>query len=151
MMVPFQALLALGYEVDAVCPDKKKGDVCPTAIHDFEGAQTYSEKPGHNFQLTATFEDVQASEYDALVVPGGRAPEYLALNSKVLSIVQHFSNNKKPIASICHGQQILAAAGVLKVISAHLALRTVVKSDYNCLLSLILQSEAFESSILTVR
>ncbi|KAG6545296.1 hypothetical protein Mapa_013256 [Marchantia paleacea] len=114
VMVPFQTLLALGYKVDAVCPDKKKGDTCPTAIHDFEGAQTYSEKPGHNFQLTATFEDVQASEYDALVVPGGRAPEYLALNSKVLSIVQHFSENKKPIASICHGQQILAAAGVLK-------------------------------------
>ncbi|KAL2623477.1 hypothetical protein R1flu_003682 [Riccia fluitans] len=114
VMVPFQTLLALGYKVDAVCPEKKKGDTCPTAIHDFEGAQTYSEKPGHNFQLTASFDEVNASEYDALVVPGGRAPEYLALNQKVINLVQHFHDSKKPIASICHGQQILAAAGVLK-------------------------------------
>ncbi|KAL3690675.1 hypothetical protein R1sor_004326 [Riccia sorocarpa] len=114
VMVPFQALQALGYRVDAVCPGKKKGDVCPTAIHDFEGDQTYSEKPGHNFQLTATFDEENASEYDALVIPGGRAPEYLALNLSVIQLVQHFHDNKKPIASICHGQQILAAAGVLK-------------------------------------
>ncbi|MCO5588044.1 hypothetical protein L7F22_041999 [Adiantum nelumboides] len=113
-MVPFQALQGLGYSVDAVCPDKKAGDNCATAIHDFEGAQTYSEKPGHNFALTADFDRVKAGDYDALVIPGGRAPEYLALNEKVLEIVRAFSKSGKPIASICHGQQILAAAGILK-------------------------------------
>ena len=106
-------------QVDAVCPDKKAGDSCATAVHDFEGAQTYSEKPGHNFVLTATFSEVKASEYDALVVPGGRAPEYLSLNEKVLDVVREFDSAKKPIASICHGQQILAAAGVLKVQSSN--------------------------------
>lgn len=116
-MVPFQTMQALGYQVDAVCPEKKAGDTCKTAVHDFEGAQTYSEKPGHNFALTATFSDVKASEYDALVVPGGRAPEYLSLNEDVLNIVREFDSAKKAIASICHGQQILAAAGVLKVLS----------------------------------
>jgi D-lactate dehydratase len=118
-MVPFQTMQALGYQVDAVCPDKKAGDTCATAVHDFEGAQTYSEKPGHNFVLTATFSEVKAKDYDALVVPGGRAPEYLSLNEKVLDMVRAFDNEKKPIASICHGQQILAAAGVLKVFSVH--------------------------------
>lgn len=115
VMVPFQAMQALGYTVDAVCPDKKVGDLCATAVHDFEGAQTYSEKPGHNFVLTATFTDVKVKNYDALVVPGGRAPEYLSLNETVLNIVREFEKEGKPIASICHGQQILAAAGVLKV------------------------------------
>ncbi|KAH7315281.1 hypothetical protein KP509_21G042600 [Ceratopteris richardii] len=114
VMVPFQALQGLGYMVDAVCPDKRAGDKCPTAVHDFEGAQTYSEKPGHNFALTADFETVQADAYDALIIPGGRSPEYLALNEKVLDLVKAFSKSNKPIASICHGQQILAAAGVLK-------------------------------------
>lgn len=113
-MVPFQAMQALGYQVDAVCPDKKSGDTCATAVHDFEGAQTYSEKPGHNFALTATFSEVKVQDYDALVVPGGRAPEYLSLNEKVLDLVREFDDAKKPIASMCHGQQILAAAGVLK-------------------------------------
>lgn len=112
--VPFQSLEALGCYVDAVCPNKKSGDKCPTAVHDFEGDQTYSEKPGHDFPLNATFEDVEASSYDALVIPGGRAPEYLALNESVISLVKHFMESKKPVASICHGQQILAAAGVLK-------------------------------------
>lgn len=120
VMVPFQSLLALGYTVDAVSPGKTEGETCPTAIHDFEGAQTYSEKPGHNFILTATFDQIKVEEYDALVIPGGRAPEYLALDGAVLSLVQHFVAANKPIASICHGQQILAAAGVLKV---RLALR----------------------------
>ncbi|KAL6651826.1 hypothetical protein ACP70R_010751 [Stipagrostis hirtigluma subsp. patula] len=114
VMVPFQSLQALGCHVDAVCPDKGAGDKCPTAIHDFEGDQTYSEKPGHDFILTASFESVEASTYDALVIPGGRAPEYLALNDKVLSLVKGFMEKGKPIASICHGQQILSAAGVLK-------------------------------------
>ncbi|KAK8532264.1 hypothetical protein V6N13_131601 [Hibiscus sabdariffa] len=112
--VPFQSLQALGCHVDAVCPKKKAGDSCPTAIHDFEGDQTYSEKPGHDFTLTANFEGIDASSYDALVIPGGRAPEYLALDGKVIAIVKNFMESRKPVASICHGQQILAAAGVLK-------------------------------------
>ncbi|MED6146266.1 Protein DJ-1 D [Stylosanthes scabra] len=112
--VPFQSLQALGCQVDAVCPKKKAGETCPTAIHDFEGDQTYSEKPGHDFALNATYDDVNASSYDALVIPGGRAPEYLALNESVIALVKHFMESKKPIASICHGQQILAAADVLK-------------------------------------
>ncbi|XP_021887517.1 protein DJ-1 homolog D-like [Carica papaya] len=113
--VPFQSLQALGCHVDAVCPKKKAGDTCPTAVHDFEGDQTYSEKPGHNFTLTSNFDDVDTSKYDALVIPGGRAPEYLALNGKVVGIVKEFMESRKPVASICHGQQILAAADVLKV------------------------------------
>jgi len=114
VMVPFQMLKMVGHEVDAVCPGKKAGDKVRTAIHDFEGDQTYSEKPGHNFVLTADFDKVDPKDYDGLVIPGGRAPEYIRLNEKVLSIVQHFFQNNKPVASICHGQQVLAAAGVLK-------------------------------------
>ena len=114
VMVPFQALLAVGHTVHAVCPDKKAGDKVRTAIHDFEGDQTYSEKPGHNFGLNATFAEVNAADYDALVIPGGRAPEYIRLNDKVLEIVRHFASANKPIAAICHGPQILAAAGVVE-------------------------------------
>lgn len=113
--VPFQSLQALECHVDAVCPDKKAGYTCPTAVHDFEGDQTYSEKPGHNFTLTADFNSVDSASYDGLVIPGGRAPEYLALNDKVLELVKEFMKSGKPVASICHGQQILSAAGVLKV------------------------------------
>ncbi len=113
VMVPFQALLAVGYQVHAVCPDKVAGDKVRTAVHDFEGDQTYSEKPGHNFQLNATFADVVAEDYDALVIPGGRAPEYIRLNERVLEIVRHFFDANKPVAAICHGAQVLAAAGVL--------------------------------------
>jgi len=113
-MVPFQTLLAVGHMVHAVCPDKKAGEQVKTAIHDFEGAQTYSEKPGHNFTLNATFDDVKAEDYDALVIPGGRAPEYLRLNPRVLDLVRHFFNANKPVAAVCHGAQILAAAGVLQ-------------------------------------
>src|SRR5712672_4578028 len=114
VMVPFQALQMVGHRVDAVCPGKKAGDKVRTAIHDFEGDQTYSEKPGHNFALNATFAEVKAGDYDALVIPGGRAPEYLRLNQQVLAIVRHFAEANKPIASICHGAQILTAAGVVK-------------------------------------
>ncbi|MFQ3630685.1 DJ-1/PfpI family protein [Roseiflexus sp.] len=114
VMVPFQALLAVGHNVHAVCPDKKAGDKVRTAVHDFEGDQTYSEKPGHNFALNATFAEVRAEDYDALVIPGGRAPEYIRLNEKVLDIVRHFAAANKPIAAICHGAQVLAAAGVLE-------------------------------------
>ncbi|XP_021297891.1 protein DJ-1 homolog D [Herrania umbratica] len=112
--VPFQSLQALGCHVDAVCPKKKAGDTCPTAVHDFEGDQTYSEKPGYDFTLTANFEGIDASSYDALVIPGGRAPSYLALDETVIALVKKFMESRKPVASICHGQQILAAAGVLK-------------------------------------
>ncbi|MEN8220923.1 MAG: DJ-1/PfpI family protein [Pseudomonadota bacterium] len=114
VMVPFQALQMVGHEVHAVCPDKKAGETVRTAVHDFEGDQTYSEKPGHNFALNATFADIQAESYDALVLPGGRAPEYIRLNPEVLDMVRHFADQQKPIAAICHGAQVLAAAGVLK-------------------------------------
>ncbi len=114
VMVPFQALLTVGHTVHAVCPGKKAGEKVRTAVHDFEGDQTYSEKPGHNFTLNATFADVKPESYDALVIPGGRAPEYIRLNSEVLKIVRHFAEANKPLASICHGAQVLAAAGVLQ-------------------------------------
>jgi protease I len=113
-MVPFQALQMVGHRVDAVCPGKKAGEVCRTAIHDFEGDQTYSEKPGHNFTLNASFDEIDVAGYDALVIPGGRAPEYLRLNEKVLDVVRHFFDSGKPVAAICHGAQILAAAGVVR-------------------------------------
>jgi protease I len=114
VMVPFQALLMVGHTVHAVCPGKKSGDSVRTAIHDFEGDQTYSEKRGHNFSLNATFDQVKPEAYDALVIPGGRAPEYIRLNPRVLEIVRHFASANKPIASVCHGAQVLAAAGVLE-------------------------------------
>ncbi|MFZ0746139.1 MAG: DJ-1/PfpI family protein, partial [Terracidiphilus sp.] len=103
-----------GHTVHAVCPGKKKGEQVRTAIHDFEGDQTYTEKRGHNFTLNATFDEVDAAHYDALIVPGGRAPEYLRLNARVLDIVRHFDKTGKPIAALCHGAQLLAAAGVVK-------------------------------------
>jgi protease I len=112
-MVPFQALQIPGHVVHAVCPGKKAGEQVRTAIHDFEGDQTYTEKRGHNFTLNATFADVKPEDYDALVIPGGRAPEYLRLNPAVLAIVRHFADANKPIASICHGAQLLAAAGAI--------------------------------------
>ncbi len=113
-MVPFQALQMVGHTVHAVCPDKSEGDTIRTAIHDFEGDQTYSEKPGHNFALNATFADIDENDYDALVIPGGRAPEYLRMNPRVLEIVKHFMDAGKPVAAVCHGAQILAAADVIK-------------------------------------
>ena len=113
-MVPFQALAAVGHTVHAVCPDKRAGDSIATAIHDFEGQQTYSEKRGHNFTLNANFAEVKPENYDALVIPGGRAPEYLRLNLTVLEWVRHFMKANKPVAAICHGAQILAGARVLE-------------------------------------
>lgn len=112
-MVPFQALQMVGHTVHAVCPGKQSGQQVRTAIHDFEGDQTYSEKRGHNFTLNADFGAVRAEDYDALVIPGGRAPEYLRLDPAVIAIVRHFAAAGKPIAAICHGAQLLAAAGVL--------------------------------------
>lgn len=113
VMVPFQALLMVGHQVHAVCPGKSAGQTVRTAIHDFEGDQTYSEKPGHNFALNFDFEQVSADAYDALLIPGGRAPEYLRLNAEVIALVQAFNTAGKPIAAVCHGPQLLAAAGVL--------------------------------------
>ncbi|WP_338332449.1 DJ-1/PfpI family protein [Acetobacter sp. LMG 32666] len=127
IMVPYQALTMLGYKVDVVCPDKKAGDKVLTAIHDFEGAQTYSEKPGHAFTLTADFEAIDTDDYLGLIVPGGRAPEYLRLNARVLEIVRAFAD--RPLAAICHGAQLLAAAGVIKgrTVSAYPACRPEVE------------------------
>ena len=109
-MVPFQMLLMVGHMVHAVCPGKKAGESVRTAVHDFEGDQTYSEKPGHNFTLNATFDEVRPEDYDGLVIPGGRAPEYLRLDDRVVQMVAHFDAAKKPIAAICHGLQLLNAA-----------------------------------------
>jgi len=114
VMVPFQALQIAGHDVDAVCPDKRKGEKVRTAIHDFEGDQTYTEKRGHDFTLNATFSEIRAQDYDALVIPGGRAPEYLRLNQDLLKNVRHFAETGKPIAAICHAAQILTAAGVAR-------------------------------------
>lgn len=114
VMVPFQTLAAVGYTVEAACPEKSAGDVIRTSIHDFEGEQTYSEKRGHNFALNKTFRDIDETEYDALVIPGGRAPEYIRLTPRVLEITRHFFDENKPVAVICHGPQVLAAAGVLQ-------------------------------------
>jgi protease I len=114
VMVPFQALQAVGHRVDAVCPGKKAGETIKTAIHDFEGDQTYTEKPGHKFTLNATFDGVRETDYDALMITGGRAPEYLRLNPRVIAITQYFARVGKPIAALCHAAQILAAADVIK-------------------------------------
>ncbi len=130
VMVPFQMLLMVGHEVHAVCPDKRAGDVVVTAIHDFEGNQTYSEKRGHNFRLNATFDEIDPAHYDALLIPGGRAPEYLRLHDRVLDMVRHFATAGKPIAAICHGAQLLSAAGVLqgKACSAYPAVKFEVQA-----------------------
>ncbi len=113
VMVPFQMLSMVGHRCATACPGKKPGETVATAIHDFEGQQTYSEKRGHNFAINTDFDALNPAQYDALVLPGGRAPEYLRLNPKVLELVRHFAEANKPIAAICHGPQILAAAGVL--------------------------------------
>jgi protease I len=128
-MVPFQALQMVGHTVHAVCPGKQSGEKIKTAIHDFEGDQTYTEKPGHQFALNASFDDVQVADYDALVIAGGRAPEYLRLNPRVIEIVQQFAQAAKPIAAVCHGAQLLAAADVIrgKKISAYPACAPEVK------------------------
>jgi protease I len=130
-MVPLQALLMVGHVVDAACPGKRAGESVRTAIHDFEGDQTYSEKRGHNFVLNATFDELEPDNYDALVIPGGRAPEYLRRNTQVLATVRHFSEAGKPIAAICHGAQLLAAAGALqgKVCSCYPAVAPEVENS----------------------
>ncbi|WP_144900964.1 DJ-1/PfpI family protein [Halobellus captivus] len=112
-MVPYQALEMVGHDVDTVCPDKEAGEKIKTAIHDFRGDQTYLETRGHDFEVNATMDDIDPADYDALVVPGGRAPEYLRTYDEVLNAVRHFFETDKPVAAVCHGPQILAAAGVL--------------------------------------
>lgn len=114
LMVPFQALQILGYEVDAVCPGKKTGETIKTAIHDFEGDQTYTEKPGHNFVLNADFDKVDTKDYAGLLISGGRSPEYIRLDKRVIEIVQEFAETQKPIAAVCHGPQVLVAADVIR-------------------------------------
>lgn len=128
-MVPFQALLAVGHAVHAVAPDKKAGDYVMTAIHDFEGQQTYSEKPGHRFTLNYSFDDVKMEQYDGLVIPGGRAPEYLRNNAKVMEMVKYFLTSNKPIAAVCHAAQMLAASGLIKgrTVSAYPACQAEVE------------------------
>lgn len=128
-MVPFQALIAMGYSVDAVCPGKAAGETVATCIHDFEGDQTYTEKRGHNFTLNATFADLDPADYDGLVIPGGRAPEYLRLDTGVITVVKHFLDEGKPVAAICHGAQILTAAGGIagRTVSAYPACRPEVE------------------------
>jgi protease I len=130
-MVPYQALLMLGHDVDTTCPGKKQGETVRTAIHDFEGAQTYSEKRGHNFGITVSWEVVNPADYDALVIPGGRSPEYLRLDTKVIELVKHFFETDKPVAAFCHGPQLLAAAGVLegRECTAYFALRSDINQS----------------------
>jgi protease I len=151
VMVPFQALQMAGFTVHAVCPDKQAGEVVRTAIHDFEGDQTYSEKPGHNFALNATFNDVAPRDYDALYVAGGRAPEYLRLNEKVLAMVRHFFEADKPVACICHGAQLLAAAGVLsgREASAYPACRPEVEAAGGTYVTLDMTDAHTEGNLVT--
>ncbi len=150
-MVPFQALLAVGHEVHAVCPGKKAGDQIATAIHDFEGQQTYSEKRGHNFTLNATFADIKPETYDALLIPGGRAPEYLRLNPRVIEMVQHFFHAGKPVAAICHGAQLLAAARVLegRTCSAYPACRTEVELAHGAYADIPIDAAVTDGNLVT--
>lgn len=150
-MVPFQALISNNYQVDAVCPDKDSGDSITTAIHDFEGHQTYTEKPGHNFTLNANFADINPADYDALVIPGGRAPEYLRMNSDVIEMVRHFFLEDKPVAAICHGAQLLAAAGVLegRTCSAYPACRYEVEASNGTFADLALDQAITQGNLVT--
>ena len=150
-MVPFQALIAVGHTVHAVCPDKKAGDHIATSIHDFEGQQTYSEKRGHNFTLNATFAEVKPEQYDALVIPGGRAPEYLRLNAAVIECVRHFMTANKPVAAICHGAQILAAARVLegRRCSAYPACRPEVELAHGTYAEIAIDAAVTDGNLVT--
>ncbi len=151
VMVPFQVLQMVGHTIHAICPGKSSGQKVRTAIHDFEGDQTYSEKPGHNFVLNATFTDVKAENYDALVIPGGRAPEYLRLNQDVLNLVRHFAREEKPIAAICHGAQLLAAAGALsgKRCSAYPAIGPEVRNAGGEYVEVPIQGACVDGNLVT--
>jgi protease I len=151
IMVPFQALSMLGHSVHAVCPKKKAGDKVRTAVHDFEGDQTYSEKRGHDFTLNATFDDVRAEDYDALVIPGGRAPEYLRLDRRVVEVVRHFAEAKKPIASICHGAQLLTAADAVRgrVVSCYPACAPEVRAAGGEYADIAIDKAAVDKNLVT--
>jgi protease I len=151
VMVPFQALQMVGHTVHAVCPEKSAGQTVRTAVHDFEGDQTYSEKPGHRFTLNASFADVRPEDYDALVIPGGRAPEYLRLDERVLAIVRHFAEKNKPIAAICHAAQLLAAADVLKgkACSAYPAVGPEVKAAGGRFVDIAVDAATVDGNLVT--
>ena len=151
IMVPFQALSMLGHAVHAVCPKKKAGDKVRTAVHDFEGDQTYSEKRGHDFTLNATFDEVRPQDYDALVIPGGRAPEYLRLDKRVLEVVRHFAEAKKPIAAICHGAQLLAAADAIRgrTVSAYPACAPEVRAAGGEYADIAIDKAAVDKNLVT--
>jgi protease I len=151
VMVPFQALQMVGHTVHAVCPQKLSGQAIKTAVHDFEGDQTYTEKPGHHFTLNATFADVRPEDYDALVIPGGRAPEYLRLDERVLAVVRHFAETNKPIAAICHAAQLLAAAGVLKgkACSAYPAVGPEVKAAGGRFVEIAVDAATVDGNLVT--
>jgi len=122
-MVPFQAMESIGIEVHAIAPDRKKGDVVPTAVHDFTGDQTYKELRGHNFAINKDFDSVNTDDYDGLYIAGGRSAEYIRLNKRVLEITKDFFDKNKPVAAICHGIQVLTAAKVLngRTLTAYVA------------------------------
>ena len=151
VMVPYQTLQIAGHRVDAVCPEKKAGEKVRTAVHDFEGDQTYTEKRGHDFALNATFSEIKPEDYDALVIPGGRAPEYLRLNRRLLEVVQHFAKTNKPIAAICHGAQILTAADVVKgrKLSAYPAVGPEVTSAGGTFVKLGLEEAVTDGNLVT--
>ncbi len=151
IMVPFQALSMLGHTVHAVCPKKKAGDKVRTAVHDFEGDQTYSEKRGHDFALNAAFDDVRAQDYDALVIPGGRAPEYLRLDRRVVEVVRHFAETKKPIAAICHGAQLLTAADAVRgrVVSCYPACAPEVRAAGGEYADIAIDKAAVDKNLVT--
>ncbi|MDH6307864.1 protease I [Dysgonomonas sp. PFB1-18] len=114
LMVPYQALVSVGFSVDVVCPGKKAGEQVATAIHDFVGFQTYVELRGHNFTLNKSFDSVKLEGYAGLYITGGRAPEYIRLDPKVIEYTRYFFEKNLPVAAICHGIQILTAANVVK-------------------------------------
>jgi protease I len=111
VMYPYQRLLEEGYDVDIAAPSKKK---LQFVVHDFvDGYDTYTEKPGYTWQADVAFSDVKPENYIALVIPGGRAPEYIRNDPDVQRIVKHFFGDQKPVAQLCHAPLVLAAAGVL--------------------------------------
>jgi protease I len=112
VMYPYQRLLEEGYEVQIAAPSKKK---LQFVVHDFEdGFDTYTEKPGYTWEADLAFAEVDPADYVALVIPGGRAPEYIRNDADVRRIVRHFFDDEKPVAQLCHAPLALAATGVLE-------------------------------------
>ncbi|MFL9503723.1 DJ-1/PfpI family protein (plasmid) [Rhodopseudomonas palustris] len=110
-----QGMEAVGHTVHVICPDKKKGEMIQTSLHDFEGHQTYIERFGHLAEINKTFSEVDLNEYDAVYCAGGRGPEYIRTDKRIQAMVRHFHEEKKPIFTICHGVQILVAVdGVVR-------------------------------------